>query len=212
MRVVTMTVLLLLFLSSAGRAGSDPAVQRASVSSSGNQGDGRSWLVKLSGTGRYVAFESAAATLVAGDSNGFCDVFVHDRRFRTTVRISLSAAGQEGNGDSRRPTLTPDGRFVVFESAATNLVPGDLNGFIDVFVHDRDPDGNGIFDEGNGTLVRVSLRSNGNQGNGDAAFSSPSDDGRHIVFGSQARNLVNGDTNGQSDIFVHDRDPDANGV
>src|SRR6185295_17756007 len=80
-------------------------------------------------------------------------------------RVSVDDIGIEGDGQSTQPRFSQDGRFVAFISLATNLVPGDTNGSFDVFIHDRDPDGNGVFDEGNGVTTRVSVRSNGKQGN-----------------------------------------------
>src|SRR5207249_6721018 len=96
----------------------------------------------LSADGRFVAFGSDATNLVAGDTNGTTDVFVHDRQTGTTERVSVaSGGGTQGNGKSGGffafPALSADGRFVAFQSDATNLVAGDTNGATDVFVHDR---------------------------------------------------------------------------
>src|SRR5207247_11010915 len=95
-----------------------------------------------SADGRFVAFDSAATNLVAGDTNGTADVFVHDRQTGTTERVSVaSGGGTQGNGKSGGffafPALSADGRFVAFQSDATNLVAGDTNGTTDVFVYDR---------------------------------------------------------------------------
>jgi Tol biopolymer transport system component len=91
----------------------------------------------LSADGRFVTFASGDPSLVASDSNGAYDVFVRDRLAGTTERVSLPRAGGQGNGESSAPTISPDGRFVAFETRASNLVPGDTNGTIDVFVADR---------------------------------------------------------------------------
>ena len=115
----------------------------------------------ISADGRFVAFESLASNLVPGDTNGVGDVFVHDRQTGTTERVSVSSAGTQGNGDSAVPSISADGRFVAFVSVASNLVPGDTNGRLDVFVHDRQT----------GTTERVSVSSAGTQGNGASGIS-----------------------------------------
>jgi Tol biopolymer transport system component len=189
-------------------AGSDARAQlpttRANVDSAGAQSAAVSISPAISADGRFVAFESVASDLVAGDTNGDIDIFVHDRVTGATVRVSVDSSGHEANGNSRFPTLSSDGRFVAFESYATNLVANDTNGYTDVFVHDRDPDGNGVFDEGNGVTTRASQRSGGAGGNDVSYAPSLSADGQVVAFVSFATNLVNGDTNLRADIFVHD--------
>ncbi len=172
---------------------------RVSVSSAGVQGTGNAELPSISADGRFVAFMSSSSTLVAGDSNNVFDIFVHDRQTGTTSRVSVSTAGVEGNSSSRQPSISPDGNVVVFESAASNLVAGDTNGAQDVFAHDRLT----------GQTTRVSVASNGSQGNGASGgdvLSVPrlSGDGRFVAFQSRASNLVPVD-NAASDVFVHDR-------
>jgi Tol biopolymer transport system component len=173
--------------------------ERVSVGPAGVQGNGNSSTLgqAISADGRYVAFESAATNLVVGDTNGYTDVFVHDRQAGTTECASVPAAGGFGNSDSFGSTISADGRFVVFESGASNLVHGDTNGFMDVFVRDRQ----------SGTTERVSVDSAGGQGDGDSGDDGMpiSSDGRFVAFASAATNLVAGDTNGASDVFVHDR-------
>ncbi|MGH9000341.1 MAG: hypothetical protein ACRDY7_13235, partial [Acidimicrobiia bacterium] len=88
----------------------------------------------LSADGRYVAFDSDAAGLVADDTNGQRDIFVHDRRDRSTSRVSVGLDDAESDGESQRPTLSADGRYVAFWSVATNLVAGDTNGVNDAFL------------------------------------------------------------------------------
>jgi len=168
---------------------------RVSVSSAGAQGDGASLGLSLSADGRYVAFESYATNLVDGDTNGDYDVFVHDRVTGTTTRVSVSSTGAQGDGESYGPSLSADGRYVAYFSRATNLVGGDTNGSYDVFVHDRV----------SGTTTRVSVSSAGAQGDGDSSGPSLSADGRYVAYFSRATNLVGGDTNGSSDVFVYDR-------
>jgi Tol biopolymer transport system component len=115
------------------------STKRVSVDSSGTQANDDSYGPWISASGRYVVFESPAANLVTGDTNGTFDVFVRDRRINTTERISLGPGGVQGNGSSAGLQLhaSADGRYVMFTSVATNLVPGDTNGAWDVFVRDR---------------------------------------------------------------------------
>ncbi|MFN0009140.1 MAG: TolB family protein [Planctomycetota bacterium] len=173
--------------------------ERVSLDSSGAQGDDRSGFtgISISANGRYVAFESLATNLVPGDTNGVRDVFVRDRQSGTTERVSLDSSGAQGNGESSNPRISADGRSVAFDSAATNLVPGDTNGTHDVFIRDRQ----------SGTTERANLDSSGAQGNGSSGLDciSISADGRYVAFDSLATNLVPGDTNGFNDIFVRDR-------
>jgi Tol biopolymer transport system component len=149
----------------------------------------------ISADGRYVAFASTAGNLVPDKTSPWYDVFMHDRQTRETTRVSLAWDGLQGAGDSYNPSLSADGRFVAFESSAPNLVTGDSNNFKDVFVHDRRT----------GQTTRVSLADNGAQGNAGSGSPALSGDGRFVAFVSRASNLVNDDTNGQDDVFVHDR-------
>ena len=148
-------------------------------------------------------------------TSGVDHIFVHDRQTQTTVLMSRSAGGVQGNADSDRPAISPDGRFVAFHSIADNVVPGDTptydpdtcpscTGFQDAFVHDRDPDGNGVFDEGNATIERVSISTGGVAGAGDSSRPKLSADGRYVLFKSLAGNLVAGDSNSADDVFVRD--------
>jgi Tol biopolymer transport system component len=114
---------------------------RVSVDSSGNQGDSSSINGVLSADARYVAFSSNATNFVRGDTNVWLDVFVHDRQTGVTERASVSSSGSQSDNWSDTPVLSSDGRFVVFASAATNLVPGDTNGFTDIYARDRHPSG-----------------------------------------------------------------------
>ena len=169
--------------------------ERVSVDSGGTQGNSGSYGPSISSDGRYVAFHSFASNLVAGDSNGVVDIFVHDRNTGDTERVSLDSSGTQGNSGSANPSISSDGRYVAFYSFASNLVAGDTNGAYDIFVHDRNT----------GDTERVSVDSSGTQGNSDSANASISSDGRYVAFFSGASNLVTGDSNGFSDIFVHDR-------
>ena len=112
-------------------------LRRVSVTNGGAQAGGGSVLPSVSGSGRFVAFTSSADDLVAGDTNGVADVFVRDRLLGTTRRVSVSAAGAQGDGGCGFPALSTDGRHVAFESEATNLVPRDTNQTFDVFLRVR---------------------------------------------------------------------------
>src|SRR5881394_2620097 len=105
--------------------GSAQVTQRASVATSGTQGNDHSLAPSVSAEGRFVAFQSAASNLVAGDTNGVEDVFVHDRVTGASERVSVDSGGARANGDSFGASISADGRFVAFESTASNLVAGD---------------------------------------------------------------------------------------
>src|SRR3989442_199478 len=109
---------------------------RVAVDSTGAQGNSGSFVPSLSANGRWVAFASGATNLVAGDTNEAGDVFVHARRTGQTVRVAVDSAGTQGNSSSFDPSLSANGRWVAFQSFATNLVAGDTNGDRDTFVHD----------------------------------------------------------------------------
>lgn len=116
-------------------------------------------------------------------------------RLPSVIRASVDSFGRQANGESNGTDMTPDGRYVVFDSEATNLVPNDSNGMLDVFVHDQQT----------GQTTRVSVGANGAQGNGPSFGGKISDDGRFVAYTSSATSLVSGDTNGYQDVFVHDR-------
>jgi Tol biopolymer transport system component len=158
----------------------------------------------ISADGRHVAFASDASDLVPGDTNGQRDVFVRDLVSGVTTRISVSSSGAESDGYSDGPEISGDGRFVVFESYATNFDPADRNTWPDVYLHDRDPDGNGVFDEGNAVVRRVSIPFAGGATNGNSLLPSISADARTIAFYSDATNLLSGVTNWPH-IYVFDR-------
>jgi Tol biopolymer transport system component len=237
-----------------------PTTTRVSVSSSGAQANNASVDAAVSANGRYVAFQSWASNLVAGDNNGgVADVFVHDRVAQTTTLVSVSSAGEQANDESLAPTISGDGRYVAFASAATNLTPEGAGG---LFLHDTATGTTSRLGLGNtpsisadgrhvafwwwsdllpggtpgvvdvyvrdlvtGITTRVSVSSSGVPGDGESSFpvgTHISADGRYVAFESQATNLVAGDTNtcGGSftvpgrcpDVFVHDRDADVDGV
>jgi len=168
---------------------------RVSVSSAGTQANNSSVSPSISADGRYVAFRSSATNLVTGDTNSTYDIFVRDMQTSTTTRVSVSSTGAQATGSSNECSISADGRYVAFQSNATNLVSGDTNGVADIFLRDTTA----------GTTTRVSLASDGIQTNGGHSFApSVSNGGRYVAFYSSATNLVSGDTNGVPDIFVRD--------
>jgi YVTN family beta-propeller protein len=202
------------------------------ISTGGAWNDGPSIEPAISLDGRFVAFSSWAANLVAGDTNGVPDIFVRDRLLKTTTRVSVSSSGGQAEGGptitfrtgSYAPSISATGRFVLFTSVTTNLVEGDTNGREDLFLHDRDADGDGLFDEpGQVATRRVSVQSDGSEatcrvpplpefGGPPPGCDEPhiqarlSTDGRHVVFSSRLE-FDQGDVNGLSDIYVHDTVP-----
>lgn len=175
--------------------------QCASLSSAGAQGNGNSYWGNspsdhyISGDGRFVAFHSESSNLTPGDAGFWSDVFVRDNVLGTTECVSVSNAGVYGNGASRMPSISVDGRFVAFDSDATNLVAGDANNQRDVFVHDRLT----------GTTELVSLWNGGVQANDHSQRPSISADGRFVAFESVATNWIPSKTIAVGDIFARDR-------
>ncbi len=170
-------------------------VTLASVSTGGTQGNAHSYTPSISGDGRYVVFSSDATNLVSGDTNNEADIFLHDMVDGWTVRVSYPMAGGESDGHSCYPAISGNGRNITYWSYATNLVSGDSNGVVDVFLYDRDAT----------ATSRVSVSSGGAQGNGVSWYPAISGNGRLIAFFSQATNLVAGDTNTFDDVFMHDQ-------
>jgi Tol biopolymer transport system component len=169
-------------------------ITRVSVDSAGNQANSYSLFPSISADGRFVAFGSNSTNLVPGDTNSSSDIFVRDTLTNTTTRLSVDSAGNLGNSDSYNPSISADGRFVAFESNASNIVPADTNNQTDIFVRDLLTN----------TTIRVSVDSAGNQGNNKSGSPSISADGRFVAFLSNSINLVPGDTNNNYDIFVRD--------
>ncbi len=227
---------------------------RISLPDGGGQADGNSggWgRSAISADGRYVVFISGATNLVSGDTGGYADIFVRDRQALRTYRVSVASDGTEANGDSDHPAISGDGRYVAFWSAANNLVAGDTNDALDIFIHDLTThqttrieiggaggveyggrlalsndgryiafathvdtlvpgDNNAvpdvfICDRNTGQFSRVSLTSAGGEADGDSFNPALSPDARYVAFTSGAANLVPGDTNGEADVFVRDR-------
>ena len=170
------------------------AIHRVSVDANGGQGNGESWGGQFSADGRYVVFESDASNLVPGDTNDTRDIFVKDLQSGAIERISTDANGGQVNGASYEGQFSADGRYVLFASDASNLLPDDNNNYTDIFVKDLQ----------NGTIQRVSTDRDGDQGNWPSSNGQFSADGKYVVFDSFASNLVPGDTNGTTDVFIKD--------
>lgn len=227
-------------------------IERESVATDGSQSNNPSGTsgLAISATGRFVAFQSTATDLVAGDTNARDDVFVRDRQTPSTIRVSIATDGTQGNQSSTAASISSDGRRIVFQSRASNLVANDGNGAVDVFLRDTQlpqtslvsvssagvqaavQSGNGIitpdgafvtFESADGTLVAgdtnavsdifirdlatsstilASLGSTGSLGDGPSDEGTISDDGRYIAFRSAATNLVPGDANAATDVFI----------
>jgi uncharacterized membrane protein len=143
-------------------------------------GNDLSTVPTISADGRFVTYFSEATDLVPDDTNGYWDVFVWDAATGTTTRIT------DGNGNSLRPSISADGRYVTYNSHASNLVPDDANGAGDVFVWDATTD----------TTTRIT---DGNADSGEPAISA---DGHHVTYNSFASDLVADDTNGAIDVFA----------
>ena len=174
--------------------------QRISVSTSGTEGNGISYDAHLSAGGRFVAFRSQGSTLVPNDTNGAEDAFVHDRKTGTTRRVSIRTGGGQANGSVVGVDISADGRFVTFTSNASNLVPGDTNGFLDLFVRDRMT----------GITSRVNVGPGGVECPLGGSGGAMSADGRYVAFNSSCSNIVKGGTNGQAHAFVRDRQTGTN--
>ena len=149
----------------------------------------------ISANGRYVAFSSNASDLIPNDTNSNNDIFVRDRVNNTTELVSVNSSGVPGNDSSNRPSISADGRYVAFDSTSSDLIVGDTNISEDVFVRD--------LVDGTTELVSVN-RFNSGPGFSSSTSPSISADGRYVAFESFAFDLVVGDLNASSDIFVRD--------
>jgi len=168
---------------------------RVSVDSNGSEADGNSdFFSSVSADGRYVVFSSIASNLVTEDTNSTYDVFMRDTQIDATMRISVDSAGNQANDYSKSPAISADGRYVVFQSFASNLVTDDTNGVQDIFRYDIQTS----------TTTRISVDSTGNQANNSSGSPAISADGRYVVYESVASNLVIGDTNNYTDVFIND--------
>jgi Tol biopolymer transport system component len=169
---------------------------RASVAANGSDPDGVCEDPSISADGRFVAFQSDASNLVAGDANGKLDVFVRDLELGTTALASVSSAGVPGDDLSYAPSISADGRRIAFVSIASTLVLGDTNGPLrpDAFLRDLE----------SGTTARVNVGPSGVQDDGGVGACAISGDGRNVAFDSAGDDLVPNDTNQVGDVFVRD--------
>jgi Tol biopolymer transport system component len=198
--LVAMLALMVVCQGTPARSQSVPRVELVSTGTDGTAANHESGSrgveparTRISGDGRYVVFESFATNLVCSAVAGQ-DVFVRDRLTGRAVVASVPWNGGSGNYNSFDPVISADGRYVAFASQASNLVPGDTNGLVDIFLRDLEA----------GTTTRLSVSSAGEQSNGISHGTAISGDGRVVAFHSDASNLVPGDTNGRWDTFVRD--------
>ena len=171
------------------------------MSTAGEQANGESHLLGTSRDFRHVLFRSVASNLVSRDTNAVEDFFIRDRdtdgdgvldepEAVATIRVSIGTAGEQANAGTAEGRISASGRFVLFSSGASTLVPGDTNAATDAFLHDRDSDLDGVFDEtGAVRTTRVSTRTDGAQAEGASSAGVMSPDGRFVVFASTASNL-----------------------
>lgn len=175
------------------RASNTTTLVSANFSGTGG-GNGNSTSGQASTNGRYVAFQSDSSDLIAGDTNGVSDIFVRDLQAGTNILVSVASDGGWANGASTDPVMTPDGRYVAFISAASNLVSNDTNGISDIFVRDLL----------NRTTTLVSV---GATGTTTTMISPPviTPDGRYIAFSSSAQGLASGvSPSSQGEVYVRD--------
>jgi hypothetical protein len=167
------------------------ALTLVSHTPAGHGGNSYSSGAHISADGSVVVFYSAASDLVAGDTNACEDLFLWTRQTGIVTRIAQPSGG-ESNGSSFFPRLTPDGHYLTFTSVASNLVPGDVEGFTDTF----------RLDMSTGAIIRVNTAADGTPANGNSRGSDISDDGNVVLFASTATNLVPGDTNTNYDYYL----------
>ena len=166
---------------------------RVSVASDGSQANGETTEASLSADGRWVAFMNGATNLVPGDTNGTYDVFVHDRVTGETTRVSLDHEGNESTRGGGLYSISADGRYVAFSCYGV-LDPLDINQYVDTYVHDR-------------WTSKSKLAALTYTGVGSASGTSSgqlSGNGRYLAFSTSGTDVVPGDTNGKSDIFVRE--------
>jgi Tol biopolymer transport system component len=169
----------------------------ASSTSDGEPADGASQEPAISADGNFITFVSVATNLAPGASGGSMQAFVKNLLTGEVMLASASSQGVEGDDSSEKTVISADGRFVAFSSNASNLVPGDTNGTLDVFLRDI----------ASGSLIRVSEGPQGQEGNGPSGYNygpSISADGRYVAFGSGASDLLPSDPDDVQDIFVKD--------
>jgi len=168
--------------------------RRVSISTSAAEGNAASYAGFLSADGRYAVFMSNASNLISGDNNASADIFVKDLQTGELRRASTSSTGVESNAHNFAGSISADGRYVAFQTFANNLVDGDTNSALDIFVKDLLT----------GDTRRVSTDSSGTQSNGHSLAPIITADGRYVAFTSSATNLVGNDTNSANDVFRKD--------
>ena len=187
-----------------------PTTTRVSEATGGTQVIGSSREAAVSADGRFVVFTSNAPTLVGSDGNGADDIFLRDTCTGvvsgctpTTTRVSVDTVEGDPGARSERPVISGNGRYVVFRSFATDLIGSDTNGITDIFLRDTCAGAGGGCTP---ATTRVSVRNDGGEASagGDSLEPVVSRDGRFVAFRSFATDLVSGDTNVRSDIFVRD--------
>jgi hypothetical protein len=171
--------------------------ERVTTGLGGAKANGSSSTPIISADGNLVWFSSAASNLVAGDTNGQVDMFIHNRQLDTTIRLDWTTVtgAPAVDGGSWIADVSPNRRWIAFSSNATNIVPGDTNGRYDAF----------LLDTQTSAVVKVSPMAGAPQADGDSFARAVTDNGRIVTFESTATNLVPGDTNGRSDIFATDK-------
>jgi Tol biopolymer transport system component len=166
---------------------------RISIAFDGGETDGDSLNPAINASGRYIVYQSFATNVIAEDNNGRSDIFLYDRNTGVTERICNQNV--EPNGSSFVPAISPDGFFVAFATSATNLIPDDTNGLVDVYVCNRHTH----------EYDRISVGVGG-EGNGISIIPDISASGCFVVYKSEADNLVPDDRNERVDVFVRDRE------
>lgn len=184
---------------------STSSIQLVSASELGVAGNASSAGAIVSDDGRWIVFHSDASNLVPDDTNGERDIFVYDRSTDSLKLVSVSESGEQGDGPSGNPHMSADGRYIVFNSMASNFSEIPHPNTLQVYRLDRDANGTGTFDETGGTALElVSLNDQGEPANQEARFSAVSNDGQLVAFASRASNLVPGVTNDAIDIYLRD--------
>jgi Tol biopolymer transport system component len=168
--------------------------QQVNVSSSGKPGNALCHHPSISADGRYVAFESNATNLVPATNSTKWNIFVRDLKTQRTTLVSLNSGGKSANGPSHNPAISGDGRYVAFESPASNLVKHDTNKTWDIFRRDLKTQ----------KTTRVSVTAAGKQANDFSRYASISNHGGFVAFESRAANLVNGSAANLPGLFLRD--------
>ncbi|HVF53911.1 MAG TPA: adenylate/guanylate cyclase domain-containing protein [Actinomycetota bacterium] len=170
--------------------------RRVSLGPASLEPNGDSFEPALSGDGTYIAYTSRASNLVGDDTNHNADVFLTEIATLSTIRVSHPLAGGVNDGGSAQPSISGDGRYVAFSSQATGLTTDiDENGQDDIFVFDRTTS----------SVELISTAVGGGAAHGRSSDPDISADGRYVVFVSEATDIVGGDDNDNTDVFLHDR-------